>query len=436
MMARVSQAYKNNGKDTSFCRIFAIVCVVVVTLFVARRLTGGGAVGQLSYADYSGNKINAVTWNVAAINNNPFEYWITNEDPKYNSLMKNVSSVIQNPGAFDVPVNEVFSDKMFDQLLNRMTRIGWKGMNETKDYWTNDFRNRKIISQFVKDPVIGKKRLASMPDRVTNTMHTYTGASVMRPTVINCFEGDLSSTPIWFAKWMEFFFDRVITVKKDGRDTATHIYKMLPPISKAKYPDITTEEAAISIPLQTLSIAIFDAILVHMLNTVGADSWQPLRNDICTKLNRRKNDRTVEILQTTYGDADVQFLQEVAGNFRSFAAPQEIGRAFDIYQSESMDTERDQNSFILLKKGKFTDVVELTAKVNEFYSQQHSGEKLPLVNGDLIVLMATDATDGAKYLLASFHGDTNGYGLAWLSLSLSLSFIARCLVLCCTLRLL
>ena len=27
--------------------------------------------------------LSAVTWNMAAINNNPFEYWITNDDPKY-----------------------------------------------------------------------------------------------------------------------------------------------------------------------------------------------------------------------------------------------------------------------------------------------------------------------------------------------------------------
>ena len=32
---------------------------------------------------------------------------------------------------------------------------------------------------------------------------------------------------------------------------------------------------------------------------------------MCEKLNRRKNDRTIDILETTYGSVDVQFLQEV-----------------------------------------------------------------------------------------------------------------------------
>ena len=35
-------------------------------------------------------------------------------------------------------------------------------------------------------------------------------------------------------------------------------------------------------------------------------------------------------------------------------------------------------------------------------------KKLPVVNRDLVVLIAVDALDGSKYLLASFHGDTNG----------------------------
>ena len=31
--------------------------------------------------------VNVATWNVAAINNNPFEYWITHSDKQYNELM-------------------------------------------------------------------------------------------------------------------------------------------------------------------------------------------------------------------------------------------------------------------------------------------------------------------------------------------------------------
>ena len=39
-----------------------------------------------------------MTWNIAAINNNPFEYWITNDDESYNDIMKSVSEYIEKPG--------------------------------------------------------------------------------------------------------------------------------------------------------------------------------------------------------------------------------------------------------------------------------------------------------------------------------------------------
>ena len=42
--------------------------------------------------------IKAVTWNIAAINNNPFEYCIKNDDESYNQIMKSVSAYIENPG--------------------------------------------------------------------------------------------------------------------------------------------------------------------------------------------------------------------------------------------------------------------------------------------------------------------------------------------------
>ena len=31
--------------------------------------------------------VNVATWNAAAINNNPFEYWITHSDQESNALM-------------------------------------------------------------------------------------------------------------------------------------------------------------------------------------------------------------------------------------------------------------------------------------------------------------------------------------------------------------
>ena len=40
------------------------------------------------------------TWNLAAINNNPFEYWITHDDEAYNKLMDDVQTFIDEPGMY------------------------------------------------------------------------------------------------------------------------------------------------------------------------------------------------------------------------------------------------------------------------------------------------------------------------------------------------
>ena len=43
-------------------------------------------------------EMRVATWNIAAVNNNPFEYWITHSDADYNKLMEDVQSFIDQPG--------------------------------------------------------------------------------------------------------------------------------------------------------------------------------------------------------------------------------------------------------------------------------------------------------------------------------------------------
>ena len=90
---------------------------------------------------------------------------------------------------------------------------------------------------------------------------------------------------------------------------------MIQPIKKSKYPALSAEEEKISKPLQILCAAIFDAILVDMMASIAPKKWQPMRQDICAKLNKNKIQRTAEILETSYSRSDFVFLQEVAGNF-------------------------------------------------------------------------------------------------------------------------
>lgn len=208
--------------------------------------------------------LNIVTWNIAAINNNPFEYYTTvDHDVRYDELMKAVESFIQSPGERDIVVREVFTPDMFQTLKTAMIQEEWNKIQLVEAHWENDLSQRRIVTGFLQDRLIGAKRLASMPDRVTNTIYT-TGRQVMcRPTVINNYRGAMPSTASWFEQWMSFIFAADVPVPDNGGICSLSVRKvcsMLAPIKRAKYPEVTPEEEEISIPLQTLYLAVFDAI--------------------------------------------------------------------------------------------------------------------------------------------------------------------------------
>jgi hypothetical protein len=183
MMGKLSRAYQHSGVSRQ-TKLATGVIVFILLIIIFGHFQQSSTQSRLSSSSSSSsggtifgkvdeNLLNLVTWNVAAVNNNPFEYWITSEDPEYNRMMKNVSDMIENPGANDITVKEVISDAIMLDLFYELEKIGWKGVNETKYRWEHEYRDRKIISEFIKDGMLGKKRLASMPDRVTNTITLY-----------------------------------------------------------------------------------------------------------------------------------------------------------------------------------------------------------------------------------------------------------------------
>jgi len=411
---------KNKNLTSYRNKIIAILVVTsCYTTFLYQR--GGastflGANSDLSNASSTtsgmnkmisaGRKLAVTTWNIAAINNNPFEYWITyKENPEYEKLMINIELFIDDPGEKDVPVKQVFTEEMFTKLDSRLTDVGWTSV---RSYWESDFQDRKIISGFMKDRLLGSKRLASMPDRITNTINIEGGTGqVYRPTVINMYEGDLSTLNKWWAAWEAFIFDDKVNIKGKKGVEAKIPYELLQPIKKAKYPDITEEEEKDSLPLQTMCGAIFDAILVHMMNTVTTpDVWQDLKKTMVENLNKQKVPHTLTILETTYGDSDIIMLQEVSSSFIDQARGSKLGKMFHIISPIDLDAVRDQNSVIFLEKELFPNGfgVEITSLVEASFPKDVD---VPVAKGDILAITATNKF-GVEFVLASFHGDTNG----------------------------
>mmetsp|Transcript_13349 Transcript_13349/g.32435 ORF Transcript_13349/g.32435 Transcript_13349/m.32435 type:complete len:549 (-) Transcript_13349:292-1938(-) len=387
---------------------FPLKNLMLVGAVAAAGILGLSMSGTMgSSAGVCRKDLRAITWNVAAVNNNPFEYWITHDDPAYNTLIDGVQDFIDNPGARDVAVGDLITDGMIKELFEDFAKKGWGSqLPEVEKKWASDYKDRKIISGFLKDKALGKKRLTSMPDRVTNTIRTADGSLAMRPTVINCVEGDMSNMPSWWKQWRDFMFNTKITVpgRKGGAPVEQVPSEMLQPIMKSKYPDITEEEQAISIPLQTVCLAIFDAILVHMLNTVAASTWQPIRADVCNALNKNKDAQILSILTNVYADADVVFLQETAHEFVSkLRNDKTLGARYSVLAPDTGTSQRDQNSLILVSNEVFdaSSAVEVSGEVLKTLKDGVAGL------GDLLV-STINAKEGRRYLLASFHGDTNG----------------------------
>jgi hypothetical protein len=156
--------------------------------------------------------------------------------------MFDIEEFLENPGERDVRMHEVFTDEMFSTVFSSIP----EHMRRRKlpHFW-KDYRNRRIVSEFMQDDELGNKRLISMPDRFSNSIEVIGSTElVLRPTIINAYEKDLSSISQWFEKWMTFiFFYPVASTDSDGNFIGfPWVYTLIPIINKAKYPAITTEE--------------------------------------------------------------------------------------------------------------------------------------------------------------------------------------------------
>jgi hypothetical protein len=53
---------------------------------------------------------------------------------------------------------QVFTDIMAKELFAEFARRQTKGLSEVEELWIAQYRDRKIISEFIKDKALGKKR--------------------------------------------------------------------------------------------------------------------------------------------------------------------------------------------------------------------------------------------------------------------------------------
>ena len=94
---------------------------------------------EKSDSDGSGSE---TVGNIGAMKNNPFEYWLTlEENPEYLEIMTKVEDFIETPGDFDVHVDIIFSQEMYDKLEGRMKEVEWSSV---RNFWNNDLHYENL----------------------------------------------------------------------------------------------------------------------------------------------------------------------------------------------------------------------------------------------------------------------------------------------------
>jgi hypothetical protein len=359
--------------------------------------------------DRSGSVLVA-TWNVASINNNPFEYWVTYPDEDYNEFMLAVENFL-GKAEEDVPVSEIFKEAMFNELIEEIKEQKISDSDELRRLWIDEYSERKIISGFLKDKSIGEKRLTSMPDRITNTINLADGRKLKRPTVINAYmDCALTSTEIWWAQWRLFMFSTFVHIFDPGsaEPKPQLVCKLIGPIPRNKYPAISADEQRISVQLQLLCLAILDAIFIHIVNRVAPTRWESIRRTLSRALIDGKDERICQILAESYLDRHVLFLQETSAALvqRARAHPA-LAERFAVLLPDDFDPRREQNSIILVDRRLFDAAA--AKDVTQLVLAYASGDFL--APGDLFAASISDCA-GQLWLLVSFHGDSAGLSTA------------------------
>ena len=210
-----------------------------------------------------------------------------------------------------------------------------------------------------------------------------------------------------WAAWSAFMFEtRLEVAVKGGGSASKRPCELISKIPRAKYPALSEEEEAMSVPLQALGLAIWDAVMLHVVCTLSpGGEWLAIKRSIVEALLQKKEPRTLEILTGPYAGTDIMFLQEARGDFKPVLSAA-LGGAYAVF-APATPSKSNQNSLVALRTSAFdaASVVDVTDQAMAALSTEAKGK---VASGDLLVLTASDKAGGRKYVLASFHGDTDG----------------------------
>ena len=347
-------------------------------------------------------RIEVASWNVASTSNNPFEFFTASQDSECGQFIKDIQAYIESRSD-DIEIHRIFNDMMFSEFVDELSRhdlLDESNLSLLKRLWLEDYRKRKAIAGFLLDRCLGLKRLASFPERITNTIHLQDNSVCFRPAVLSGYdEVSLTSTELWWHQWKVFIFHTSVRVCSGAESSQEPcpVYSLITPVYRRKYSAITDAEQLISVPLQLLCLALLDATLVYVFNTVAFSSWRAVRKHLFAALISNKFAKACSILAESYHNCDVVFLQEVSAKFvQDLRSHPSLFERYFIIAGNC-----NHGSLILASRARF-DEAGVEDATQRILTGLDGGVAAP---GDLAAASVA-ARDGAgRWLLASFHSD-------------------------------
>ena len=118
------------------------------------------------------NILKVMSWNIAGINNNPWEYFVCLEDDNYNNLMSHIESFLTKTGK-QMKVRSVLESidsDFFGALQKLLSSDKLKAFNNLNfDALIKENVSKYLdlsIPDFLSNKFIGENRLISWPDRL------------------------------------------------------------------------------------------------------------------------------------------------------------------------------------------------------------------------------------------------------------------------------
>ena len=92
-----------------------------------------------------GRNLRVATWNVASINNNPFEYFVSHDVPAYLKVMQDIEKFMISPGEHDVTLGEIMSNRILEELAALIENAGIGDLEQASEYWEENLRDRRYV---------------------------------------------------------------------------------------------------------------------------------------------------------------------------------------------------------------------------------------------------------------------------------------------------